>query len=249
MDDLENPVQLKPVRHAPPVPAKKQEQTENQEISTKAVEESVKSKPVRRPPPPKPTPWGVEVPPTDNSFTPQAVQAEPPVKPVPLARSVPPPKPKEDHQPQQQQQQQPSPAKKKPVPPEKPQSRMPPVPPSKPVSSTAPITKPKPLVLPKPTGITNGGDGPPSAGYHSTPEVAPKPKLKPRVPAKPTNVGSGGGEEVMEEASVPVPVAKFGEHVASLHSDSNTGFSLQYDVSRDGQSEGGGWGVAGGREE
>jgi protein tyrosine phosphatase len=221
-DELGNPVRLKPIRHAPPVPAKKQEHKENQEITTRAAEEDGKSKP-RRPPPPKPTHWGVEEPPTPSSFTPQpqAVQPAPAAKPVPPIK---PTKPKEDHQPlqQQQQQHQPSPAKKRPVPPEKPQSRGPPVPPSKPVSTSAPATKPKPLVLPKPMGI---GDGP-STASHSTPEVAPKPKVKPRVPSKPTNVG-GDGEE--EGASVPVPVAKFGEHVASLHSDGNTGFSQQFD--------------------
>jgi hypothetical protein len=148
----------------------------------------------------------------------------PPIKPQSSGPPAPPTKPQSSGPPA-------PPAKPQssgpPAPPAKPQSSGPPAPPNKPkftgpptkpqASATAP-TKPKPQVQLKPAGIAN------DSGTPSSPSKTPKPKVKPRVPAKPFAADG----EFEQDSSVPIPVGKFGEHVASMHADGNTGFSREF---------------------
>ena len=259
---------MKPARPAPPTPANNaKELNEYQDVITVKAEDKNKTSSSRRPPPPKPMNWGEELEAVAKSLSqdlsPVPIKEEP--QPSPLAvklRPVPPGKPRSTGPPEPPTKPHsarpstsprekplsfglpvpptkphtsgpPAPSTKPrsagpPAPPEKPQTKGPTVPPNKPV----PSTKPKPQVLPRHVGHGSSSDG-------LSPGVSPKPKLKPQVPTKP------GARD--EGTSVPVSVAKFGEHVASLHADGNTGFSRQYNVSRGEQKES--WGTAGGREE
>ena len=247
---------LRPSRRAPPIPPNKSEPDERQENTGRyevsasphavgggraeegsRVRDATPQRPSRRPAPPKPKAWGAEgeeTEPENNShFN------------IPKLRPVPPTKPKED---------QPSPlaVQLNPVPPGKSQLQKPPAPPAKvntppmrpPIPHTndrdkpptlssrpntaGPGTKPKPKPVVRPPGVAGANP------THLAPSPAPKPKVKPRIPAKPA-----GGSAVEEGASARVPVAMFGEHVASLHTDNNAGFFQQYDVSRGGRRVGG----------
>ena len=170
------------------------------------------------PPPTKPQKSGPLVPPTKPKFT---EPPAPPAKPKQSDPPVPPTKPQ---------------LTGPPAPPNKPKLTGPPPPPTKPQTAPPAPTKPKPQVQPKPPGVA-ANDAPST----TSPGVAPKPRAKPRVPAK-SQLAGLTADELEEDSSVPVSVGKFGEHVASLHADGNTGFSREFNVSRGDQRGKKGWG-------
>ena len=191
------------------------------------------------PPAPPAKPKSSEPPPPPSTKPKQSEPPAPPTKPQSTGPHVSPYKAKLTGPPPPPTKPQSSPL---PVAPYKPKSNAPPPPPAKPQTGAAtPVTKPKPHVQPKPVELVTAAGS--DTLTNTTPGVAPKPKLKPRIPAKPSAASGGGGGEFEESPSVPVSVRKFGEHVASLHADGNTGFSQEYNVSRGGHQRGkGGWG-------
>ena len=243
-------VALKPTRRAPPTPGEPLEPGKDKEVRDEKPGYENTGKPPRRTPPPKPVIVGEEEN-TSTTFSPSHEKAREEVKGQPQLpqvspadvklRPTPPAKPKSTEPPAPPSKPKPyenavpatkPPSTGPPAPPTKPKLNAPPPPPTKPQASNPP-TKPKPYVHAKPAGLASSK---PTSG-----DPPPKPKGKPRVPAKP---GSRGGDEGETEkgSSVAVPVGKFGEHVASLHADGNTGFSQEFNVSGGGQRGKGGWG-------